>query len=453
MDGGSAMKFSRLLSVVFSTVLSALLLSALIACSIVDSKSDAVKPSAPKSFLQSSPQIQRFEISARNTPQAMAAPYVVLVSLDGFRYDYPQRHGAQQLIEMAKNGVAAKSLIPIFPSKTFPNHYSIVTGLYADEHGMVSNEFHDPAINKDFSLGGNNAMESQWWEQGEPLWVTAGKSGYLTASFFWVGSEALIKNRYPNWYVKYDQNVAHEDRINIVLSWLRLPENERPHFITLYFSDVDSAGHSFGPEAPEVGQAVQVIDRDLALLRQGLADLKLPVNLVVVSDHGMEKLDSAKQVFIDTLIDTSPFIVNGSGTMMKFYLKPGLPATKIDEAVAELKKHGGPLRVWKRSEMTKLHYSKNERSGDFIVEMDAPYLAVLKSKGGKVSGGNHGWDPQKFTNMHGIFYAEGPAFKKGYELPSFENVNIYPLLAHILGITQLPKISGDLAVTKSALVE
>ena len=423
----------------------------LASCSAPQTESPKENTTPPITFQTVKPEIFRFNENAKNSAQAIKAPYVVMISLDGFRYDYDRIHGAKTLQSIARNGVRAEGLIPVYPSKTFPNHYSLVTGLYADEHELVSNEFIDPKTEATYSIGGPSVVEGTWYG-GEPLWNTAQKNGFLTASFFWIGSEAPIQGMYPNWYVKYNGAVSADDRINQVMTWLKLPENERPHFISLYFSAVDDAGHATGPESSETKAAVQQVDEVISQLRDQMRATGLPMNLIIVSDHGMEKLDQTKIILLDPSIDLSPYQISGQGTMVKLYLKAGFPASQIDQTVAELRaKQNGPYRVWTRQEMKGFHFSKTRRTGDIIIEPDAPYLVYAKAPSSSVRGGNHGWDPQKFKNMHGIFFAEGPAFKQGVQIKAFENIHIYPLVTQILGLKNTPQVSGKLAVTKDLL--
>lgn len=413
----------------------------------------AKEPPRVETFVKAQPQIFRFNESARNSAEAMKAPYVVMVSLDGFRHDYATKYNAKTLQAIAKNGVQANGLIPVYPSKTFPNHYSIVTGLYADEHKLVSNEFIEPKTGDAYSLGGAAVAEGKWYD-GEPLWTTAQKNGFLTASLFWVGSEAPIHGSYPNWYAKYDGNVDNMDRVQQVMTWLKLPEEERPHFITTYFSLVDDAGHAKGPESNEVASAVAQIDEVLAELREQLLQTGLPIHLIIVSDHGMETLDASKVIVLDQKIDLSAFTVSGQGTMIKLYLKQGFRERSkiIETTVAALKTQATHYRVWTRQEMKKFHYSNSDRTGDIIIEVDSPYLVYVKPPTSEIRGGNHGWDPKRFSNMHGIFFAEGPALKKNVKLAAFENIHIFPLVSKILGLKKLPKISGKMEVTQGAFI-
>jgi predicted AlkP superfamily pyrophosphatase or phosphodiesterase len=415
----------------------------------------AKDPQRIEGFVKAQPQIFRFNENARNSEEAKKAPYVVLVSLDGFRHDYAEKYNASTLLSIPKNGVQTKGLIPVYPSKTFPNHYSIVTGLYADEHKLVSNEFVDPQTEETYSIGGSGVTEGKWYD-GEPLWATAQRNGFLTASLFWVGSEAPIRGIYPNWYAKYDGKVDNFDRVDQVINWLKLPEDERPHFITTYFSLVDDAGHAKGPESKEVANAVKQIDDVIAQLRERLSQTGLPINLMIVSDHGMEALDSTKIIVLNQEIDLSKFTVSGQGTMIKLYLKKGFLQEReeiIKNTVSALKAEAGNYRVWTRQEMKKFNFSKSDRTGDIIIEPDAPYLVYVKPPASEIRGGNHGWDPKRFTSMHGIFFAEGPAFKRDTRLAAFENIHIFPLVAKVLGLKNLPKVSGKLSVTQSALVK
>jgi len=231
-------------------------------------------------------------IEVANPPNAAAQlskPYVVLVSLDGFRYDYAKRYGAKRLLELAARGASAPNgMIPVFPSLTFPNHYTLVTGLYPEHHGIVANSFYDPARKERYSFSDSKTNGDGSWYGGTPLWALAEQQGMRSASFFWPGSEAEIQGKRPSYYMRYDDKFPDETRVEQILAWLRLPPEKRPHFITLYYSNVDHAGHVFGPDAPETGEAVRHVDGLLGKLADGIATLGLAVDLIVVSDHGME---------------------------------------------------------------------------------------------------------------------------------------------------------------------
>src|SRR5579872_781782 len=208
-------------------------------------------------------------------------PYVVLVSIDAFRYDYAERHRATNILSIAKSGAAAKALLPSFPSFTFPNHISIVTGLYPEHHGIVENSFYDPARKQFYEQGD---MHDGSWYRAKPIWVLAEEQKVKTACMFWPTSDAEILGVRPTYWKPYDMKFPNERRVAQVLDWLKLPADRRPHFIATYFSDVDSAGHKFGPDAPETAAAVQRVDKQIGDLWNGIRGLNLPVNLILVSD-------------------------------------------------------------------------------------------------------------------------------------------------------------------------
>ena len=400
-----------------------------------------------------------FAEPAVNAPDMQNRPYVVLVSIDGYRHDYNARFNPPNLTALEHAGAAAKSLKPIYPSKTFPNHYAIVTGLYGDHNGIVSNEFFDPSRNEIYKVGDRKSVEDGTWYMGEPVWTTIAKQGLRTASYFWVGSEADIRGRHPNYYFRYSEQVPNSARVDRVLEWLKLPPETRPHFITLYFSDVDTAGHHAGPKSELIRNAVMKVDEQIGRLRDGIHAGGLPVNIIVVSDHGMESLDPLKVLTLDesgevkTLL--SKFRVLGRGPEMQIYLnaneKPAL-ISKLKTALLNWAKIGRkPVRILSGAQLKKLHYFGLPRIGDLVIVPDIGWSVGLKGSAPDTVGGNHGWDPSA-ESMHGIFYAEGPAFKPGILLPTFENVNVVPLICEILGVKPARGIDGRLSVTQEALV-
>lgn len=396
-----------------------------------------------------------FDVSAVNSAETLQKPYLVLVSIDGYRHDYNRLFSPPNLLRMAAEGVSAKGLIPPYPSKTFPSHYSIITGLKPGRHGIVSNEFYDPARKSFYGIRDRGAVSDHEWYFGEPLWVAAGRQGMLTASFFWVGSEAKIAGRYPNYFYSYDETFPYERRVDQVLSWLKLPEDRRPHLITLYFENVDTAGHRHGVSSKETRDAVMEVDKMIGRLREGLARLDFPVNLIVVSDHGMLDLHSKKVIMLDehpaAAKALSGFLAVGRGPQMHLYLREGEPLTRIQEAQTILKKHIKNARVYKRSEMEEWQYASTPRSGDLIVDAEAPYVVGLRDSMPRAVGGNHGWNPLRTESMRGIFYAVGPQFKTHYKLPAIENIHVYPLVLRALQLNQLSPIDGRLEPMFSSL--
>lgn len=387
-----------------------------------------------------------------NATAVLQKPYVILISIDGFRHDYAEKFQTPTLNRMAKEGVRAQSLQPVYPSKTFPSHYSMATGLYADHHGIVSNEFYDSKRNQIYKLSDRTTVDDGTWYGGTPLWNEIENHGLLTASFFWVGSDAPIQGRHPTYFFKYDESIPNEKRIQQILNWLKLPEKHRPHFITAYFSDVDTQGHKFGTDAEETRQAALSVDTSLEQLFQGLKTLSLPINIIIVSDHGMTNVDSKKAILLGDLVDDKTFLILGRGPQMHLYLKRDQPVHALESTYQKLKSRAKNFRVYKRDEIPRsFHYSKSHRIGDLMIDAEAPYSVSLNADSGKIKGGNHGYDPVKYLDMHGIFYAQGPAFKKARKIPTFKNVSVFPLVLKILDLPIPTQIDGRLADVQEAL--
>lgn len=374
------------------------------------------------------------------------APYVVLVSIDGYRWDFNQLFDAKELTSIQREGASAETLLPIYPSKTFPNHYSLVTGLYANHHGLVSNEFYDPTRDATYALSDRAAVQNGDWYGGEPLWITARKQGLLTASFFWVGSEARIAGYRPHYYLLYDDSIPEMRRVDQVLDWLDLPEPRRPHFITLYFSAVDLNAHREGITSPKVAEAVQKVDRAVAYLRDGVRKRNLPINLIFVSDHGLEDVDPKKMVRIDEDAQVASLLAKfsavGRGPQMLLYLKKNESSAVVEQTRRLFNRKVKNVRALTPHELKILHYDGNARTGDLVLNPDPNYMIGFGAAMPKAQGANHGWDETKARSMHGIFFAEGPAFKPGSKVPSFENIHVYPLIARILGLEPAAGIDG-----------
>ena len=385
-----------------------------------------------------------------NTPVQEKKPYVVLVSLDGFRYDYAARYGAKNLQAIATQGASAPDgMIPVYPSITFPNHYSIVTGLYPEHHGIVGMTFYDPKRKQRYAFNDPAANGDGSWYGGVPLWSLAEKQGMRSACFFWPGSEAEIAGERPSYYLHFDDHYPDEARIQQVISWLHLPAAQRPHFITLYYSNVDHAGHEFGPDAPQTAEAVRRVDDLVGLLEARLKELNLPIDLFVVSDHGMENI-AGNWIDLDHFADLSAFQTDGA-------LLYSSSESDTEKAYERLRGASDKFVVYRRRDVPKnLHYNENEREGDPIVVATGPYAirayaanpadTVPKNKGG------HGYDPEQFKTMRAIFYAMGPDIKPNTTVPAFENVNVYPLIAKILGLDTAPT-DGSIKVLAPILRE
>jgi predicted AlkP superfamily pyrophosphatase or phosphodiesterase len=385
-----------------------------------------------------------------NHADQLAKHYVVLVSIDGFRYDYAKLYGAPHLDAIAKDGAAAPDgMLPSYPSTTFPNHYTIVTGLYPEHHGIVAMSFYDPARKERYFYNDLNAATDASWYRGVPLWSLAEKQGLRAACFFWPGSEAEIAGERPSYYLKYDDKLPDEERIDQVVDWLTLPPEKRPHFITLYFGEVDHAGHEYGPNAPQTRAAVRHVDGEIGVLRAKLEKLHLPIDLVVVSDHGMAKEEGGAWIDLDQYADFSG--VETVGTLM--YPDSDAEAAKL---YAKLRIVSDKFKVYRRSRMpAELNYTADPRIGDPVIVPTGPYAIRIHTPADAAQNrppnkGMHGLDPRTVPEMRAIFYAEGPDIRKGVRLKPFENVNVFPFLAEILGL-DAPATDGNASVLEPVL--
>jgi predicted AlkP superfamily pyrophosphatase or phosphodiesterase len=402
------------------------------------------------SGLFSQDSLQHIVEGRRNTAEQMKKPYVILISADGFRYDYAEKYNATNLLQLRKGGVQAKSMTPSFPSVTYPNHYSVATGMYPSHHGIVYNEFYDRNRKEGYAIPNRKTVEDGTWYGGIPLWVLAEQQGMMTASYHYVATEAAILNTFPSYWYRYKSGRNANRFIQTVMNWLMLPEEVRPHLITLYLEDVDYAGHVFGTNTIQTKEATLYVDSVVGVLTEKVKALNLPVNFIFLSDHGMADVDTVKRINPRLMVDTSRFIIRGGNTSLHLYAK-----NKEDiQGTYDLlkKKEDGFIVYLKENIPAKWHFNKKEdrfdRIGDiFIVPV---YPKVLSNGSGRISPGAHGFDPG-MKEMHAVFYAWGPQFKKSITIPSFENVNIYPMVCELLGLNYSHKIDGKKKVLKKIL--
>ncbi|MCF6170534.1 MAG: ectonucleotide pyrophosphatase/phosphodiesterase [Bacteroidales bacterium] len=352
-----------------------------------------------------------------------------MLSLDGFRWDYPERANTPVLDSLKKAGVMAASLKPSFPTKTFPNHYTLATGLYPDHHGLVLNRFYATDLKRDYALSDRSAVTDGAFYGGDPLWNLAERQGVTTATLFWVGASAAIDGNRPSHWSVYKEDLTMGDRIDSLVHWLGLPEAQRPHLVMWYYHEPDLTSHIYGPESIELVDEVEKLDSFLGNFFTAMR--KLPVfdqlNFIITSDHGMAELSPDRQVLLDHYVDTADLeIINGGNPVYNFKVKTG----KINEVFSQLKE-APHLQVWMHDSLPeRLHYGTNPRSQDLTLVADPGWSVYWSWKIGQ-SKGTHGYD-NDLKDMHAIFYAAGPAFKKGYLQPTFENVDIYPLVSKIM---------------------
>ena len=361
-------------------------------------------------------------------------PTVILISLDGFRWDYLDKFPTPTLTELAASGVRAKALIPAFPTKTFPNHYTIVTGLYPAHHGIVANSMYDPEFDAKFSLSKRDAVsDGRWWE-GEPLWVTAEKQNQRSGILFWPGSEAEIAGIRPTHWKVYDDDFPNPARVDTVLAWLDLPIKRRPTFLTLYFSDVDNAGHRYSPDSPKVKRAIRDMDRLLARLLNGLKarGIENRLNLIVLSDHGMASATRDRVIYLDDYLDLNKINVVDWNPVLA--VRPR--EMSADEIYQKLAKAHPHLQIYRKNEIPeRWHYRAHRRIAPIIGVADEGWTISrhgMKNTAERLyTTGEHGYDNQ-LAVMRAIFIAHGPAFKSGLVAEPFQNIHIYNLICDIL---------------------
>ncbi len=383
-----------------------------------------------------------------NAPEQQQKHYVVMVSLDGFRYDYAKKYGAKHLLAIGAKGASApEGMIPAYPSLTFPNHYTLVTGLYPEHHGIVANSFYDPDRKQVYSYRDPKTVADGSWYGGVPLWSLAEKQGMRTACFFWPASEAEIAGERPSYYLHFDNKIDDNERIDQIVAWLKLPLEQRPHFITLYYSNVDHAGHERGPNSPEVAEAVKHVDDLMGRLEKELDGLHLQIDLVIVADHGMEKVQG-DPIILDKYLSLDN--VQTVGSLL-------YPQTEADSSriYKKLRAADAGFLVYRRAQVpADLHYNSNPREGDPVVIAKGPYLiratAAQPGQSDFVPMGEHGYNPYEMSSMRAIFFAEGPDIRRGVTLKPFENVNVFPLITKILGL-ESPKVDGTVNVLSNIL--
>jgi len=284
-------------------------------------------------------------VTTINSKVSQKKPYLILISLDGFRWDYVDRFKPPHLSDFIKNGVKAASLISSFPSKTFPNHYTIATGMYPDKHGIIGNSFYSYKKKEIYSIKNRKLVEDGSFYGGTPIWVLANKAKMVTASYFFVGSEANIQGITPTYYKKYDGSIKNNIRVAQAIIWLRMPPKKRPHLITMYFSDMDDIGHKVGPNNDEkLKKVLYALDENLGKLFKGVKESGLPVNIIIVSDHGMAAIKSSNFIPIENIKNDSLFLTVNNGAIIDIYPKD---STKIDNIYQELKKRENNFKVYK----------------------------------------------------------------------------------------------------------
>lgn len=380
-------------------------------------------------------------------PVEQRAPVTILISIDGFKPDYLTRGVTPHLNALAAAGISA-SMRPSFPTITFPNHYTLVTGLRPDRHGIVGNRIEDAGRpGQVFTMATDDPF---WWAQAEPIWVTAEKAGIRTATMFWPGSNVSFDGVRPHDWQQFAQAVSSGQRVDAIIDWLRRPAATRPHFLTLYFDVVDSAGHQFGPDDPRTTTVVGQVDEQIGRLRAALADLGQSANLVIVADHGMAAISPDRVIRIDRMLPPASFTAIADGPYAGI-----TPSAGQEEVVARalLKPHDH-LTCWRKGAIpARLHYGHNPRVPPIVCLAATGWLALTRepSADHPPRGGAHGFDPMA-PEMAALFIASGPGIKAAGKIAQFDNVDVAPLLRDLIGLPAGQGLDGDDAPFRAALV-
>ena len=373
---------------------------------------------------------------------------LILIALDGFGSDYTEKFAAESptLRSLKRDGASVQGLIPAFPSNTFPNLYTLVTGLYPARHGIVNNDFLDPESGQIFRYNQpTSALHPRWWG-GEPIWVTAIKQGRKAATAFWVGSEVPVGGVRPTFWQRFDYSIPFERRLDDLVGWLTLPESERPAVVTFYLEETNSAGHRFGPDSAEVAAAVKLLDTRIATLLARLRTVNLEPNLVITSDHGMTATSVDHVVILDDRLDLNSVQIDSEGSVLALRPLQGDAATLVQKLA-----NVPHVRAYLAEDLpARFRLRDNARIAPVWVLPDEGWHIGTRANFERLKSrypergylaGDHGYDPA-LPSMRGILIAHGPAFRRGVEVPATENIHVYPLLCAVLGL-QPAAVDGD----------
>ncbi|XP_014813687.1 PREDICTED: ectonucleotide pyrophosphatase/phosphodiesterase family member 5 [Calidris pugnax] len=376
-----------------------------------------------------------------------AQPRVLLVSFDGFRWDYIYKVSTPNFHYAMENGVRVKQVTNVFITKTYPNHYTMVTGLYAESHGVVANEMYDPILNETFSLNKMDVHNSKFWEEASPIWVTNQKEGHKTGAAMWPGTDVKIHGVFPTYYMPYNESVSFEDRVARLIDWFT---SEEPiNFGLLYWEQPDEMGHVLGPDNPQMGPVISDIDKKLGYLISELKKAKLwgAINVIITSDHGMSQSSSERLIELDQYVNRELYTVIDHSPAVAILPKEG----KLGEVYEALASAHPNMTVYKKEQIPdRLHYKHNRKIQPILAVADKGW-EIVQNKSDGFQLGNHGYD-NILPEMHPIFVAVGPAFQKNATREGMNATDLYPLLCHLLGINPLPN-NGSFSAVKDLLAE
>ncbi|XP_056436896.1 ectonucleotide pyrophosphatase/phosphodiesterase family member 5 [Gadus chalcogrammus] len=375
-------------------------------------------------------------------------PKLLLLSFDGFRWDYVNRVPTPNFLALKREGVKVEVVENAYITKTFPDHYSLVTGLNAESHGIVANEMFDPALNRSFSMETDSIYDPLWWEQGVPLWLTNQRAGGRSGAAMWPGSDVKIHGEYPTRYLDYNASMPFEDRVRKLIEWFTAPEEQAVDFGVLYWEEPDESGHNLGPESSLMDVVIVDIDEKLGFLRNELKKARLyeRLNLIVTSDHGMTQLFPDKIIELDQYVSRDWYTWVDKSPVVALLPKEG----RLEEVYSSLLEANPHLNVYKKEDIPEyFHYRHNDRIMPILLEAEEGWT-IVQNRSGTFMLGNHGYN-NSLPNMHPVFLARGPAFRQNYVKHSMRSVDLYPLMCHILALRPLPN-NGSLANVQDLLV-
>ena len=395
--------------------------------------------------------------SASSASVEQREPVTILVSIDGFHPSYLDRGLTPALSALAESGVRG-ALRPSFPTKTFPNHWTLVTGLVPDHHGITANRMEDqgrPA--EPFTM---QTVDPYWWNEAKPVWVEAEEAGIRSAAMFWPGSAVpwggtavrfgpVADGILPSDWQQFSMQVSNTQRVNSVLDWLRRPAEIRPQFVTLYFDTVDTAGHDGGPNSEEVNAALRDVDAHIAMLVEGLAELGQPANLVIASDHGMAETSSERVIALDEVLDSSLYRLVEAGAYATLEPAEGKEAAFRDAILADHDR----MNCWAKEDIpARYEYGTHPRIPPYFCLPETGWTISRTRSSASWTGGNHGYD-NFAPEMEALFIANGPAFRSGARVAIFDNVDIAPLLRHLVGLPQAERADGSMEAVRPLLAD
>lgn len=370
-------------------------------------------------------------------------PPLLLISFDGFRADYLKKYSFPNLQKFFSAGVLIDHLTNVFITKTFPNHYSLATGLYAESHGILASSMFDPVTKKTFSPGKDT--DPFWWNEATPIWVSVQKWGYKSVAAMWPGTDVMIQNLTLTHFMEYDSKVSFRERLGNITKWMT--EDNSVKFAALYWEEPDRTGHIFGPEnTTEMARALKEVDDDVGFMMEHLNNSGLwgRINVIITSDHGMVQCSKDRLIKLDQCISRSSYMVVDLTPVAA--LMPLIDATDLYKNLSNCHPH---MKAYLKDAIPdRLHYRNNERIQPIILVADEGWTIVQNGSLPRL--GNHGYD-NSLSSMHPFLAANGPAFRKGYRMETINSVDLYPLMCHLLGIPEMPN-NGSFSHIRCTLV-